>query len=181
MDKPALEALLGSLDGWAAFFTLLVVAGVGGEFAVHIMSSRASKRLVDIQRQEEQARQAEIARITKDAESFRAESAKAQSDIAATSVRISDAEARVAEATARAAEANKKAEEERLERVKIQEKLAPRHLSAEQRQGIAVRLRPFAGTKINVFAYGGDQESGVPGGHLPSSTDKRWVELCPAS
>jgi hypothetical protein len=43
MDKGTLEGLIGALDNWAAFFTLLVVIGVGGELVVHVWQSRASK------------------------------------------------------------------------------------------------------------------------------------------
>src|SRR2546428_2288570 len=121
--KALLETRLDSLDGWAVLFTLLVVLGVGGELVVHIMSSRTSKRLIEIQKAEEQQRQAEIARLPKEAEIARKD---------------------IAEAHARAAEANQKAEEEKLARVKIEEKLAPRHLSAEQQRRIVSALKPFA-------------------------------------
>ena len=49
-----------------------------------------------------------------------------------------------AEASARAAEANEKAERERLARVKIEEKLAPRHLSSEQQALLAQQLSIWA-------------------------------------
>jgi len=48
MDKDALEGLISVLDNWAAFFTLLVVIGVGGELVVHIMQSRANAKLIGI-------------------------------------------------------------------------------------------------------------------------------------
>jgi hypothetical protein len=52
IDKPGLEARLGSLDNLAAFFTLLVVIGVAGELVVHILSSRASTKLISLQNEE---------------------------------------------------------------------------------------------------------------------------------
>jgi hypothetical protein len=52
LDKPGLETRLGCLDNWAAFFTLLVVIGVAGELVVHILSSRASSKLIALQNQE---------------------------------------------------------------------------------------------------------------------------------
>jgi hypothetical protein len=64
----------------------------------------------------------------------------------------------IAQANERAAEANKKAEEERLARIKIEEKMAWRHLSPEQQERIEVKLRPFAGERANVFIYSGDNE-----------------------
>jgi hypothetical protein len=59
-----------------------------------------------------------------------------------------------AQANARAAEANEKAEHERLERLKIEEKLSKRILSREQQLQIIDELRPFAGkSRVEVFAY----------------------------
>jgi len=144
MDKAALEALIDVLDKWATFFTLLVVIGVGGELVVHIKSSRTSKRLIALQHEEEKRRETEIARLTTEAERARRERAAA--------------DLRIAEAQQRAAEANQKAEEERLARLKIEEKLAPRHMTADQQQAIAGKLKAFAGQKLNVFVYASDQE-----------------------
>jgi hypothetical protein len=44
VDKDALEGLISVLDNWAAFFTLLVVIGVGGELVIHVLQSRANKK-----------------------------------------------------------------------------------------------------------------------------------------
>jgi len=52
MDKTQLETLLSNLDWWAGFFTFLVVIGVGGEFVTHIWSSRASTKLISLQKGE---------------------------------------------------------------------------------------------------------------------------------
>src|ERR1700674_4322670 len=64
----------------------------------------------------------------------------------------------VAEANERAAVANKIAEEERLARIKIEEKIAPRRLSQEQQNTITAKLMPFAGIRMNFWAYSGDTE-----------------------
>jgi len=63
MDKPGLEALLTSLDHWAGLFILLVVIGVGGELVVHLLSSRASGRLIALQNAEEQKLKTELSRL----------------------------------------------------------------------------------------------------------------------
>lgn len=64
--------------------------------------------------------------------------------------RIFVAVQRAAEANAKAAEANEKAEQERLARVRIEEKLAPRSLSQSQALALRDKLKPFAGTSIAV-------------------------------
>ena len=96
---------------------------------------------------------------------LRAKDAQLQSDLKAKDAQIAHAGARAeeakegaAKAEERAAEANKKAEEERLARVKIEEKLAPRRLAVEQQRQIAGCLQRFAGQRVNLFAYTGDQE-----------------------
>lgn len=63
MGEEALEALIGTLDNWAAFFILLVVIGVGGELVIHIMQSRANKKLIALQHTEGLAQEAEIERL----------------------------------------------------------------------------------------------------------------------
>lgn len=68
---------------------------------------------------------------------------KAQADQAQ---REKDATARsIADANARAAEATQKAEQERLARVKLEERIAWRSLTAEQQSQIGSVLRRFAG------------------------------------
>ena len=57
--------------------------------------------------------------------------------------RIAAANTQAAEANARAAEANEKAEQERLGRLKLEEKLAPRWLSTQQQQELRDRLSQF--------------------------------------
>ncbi len=68
MDKDALEGLISVLDNWAAVFTLLVVIGVGGELVIHVMSSRANKKLIALQKSEALAQEAEIARLHRETE-----------------------------------------------------------------------------------------------------------------
>jgi hypothetical protein len=59
--------------------------------------------------------------------------------------RIKAADVRIAEATARAAEANQKAEEEKLARVKIEERIAWRKLDAAQANQILSVAKQFSG------------------------------------
>lgn len=65
-----------------------------------------------------------------------------------------------AHAEERAAEANKIAEQERLERLKLEESLAPRQLSQEQIAMWNAALKPHAGQAIDLFFIGNDPEVG---------------------
>jgi hypothetical protein len=81
----------------------------------------------------------------KDAELRRFQSESAQA--------TAQANARAAKANARAAEANEKAEQERLARVKIEQRLADRVLTDAQVERIASKLRAFAGQAYKVTTY----------------------------
>ena len=72
--------------------------------------------------------------------------------------RTEEARAASAEANARAAEANRIAEGERLARVKIEEKLAPRSITPEQIAGLSERLKPYAGIAIDILQIGESPE-----------------------
>ncbi len=69
---------------------------------------------------------------------------------------------RVATAEQRAAEANQKAEEERLARVKIEEKIAPRYLPVEQYNILRDKLAKYAGMAVDVIAYPGGSPDIIP-------------------
>lgn len=62
-------------------------------------------------------------------------------------------DAEIKSAIARAAEANRIAEAERLERIKIEEKLAWRSLTADQQQKIVSKLIKFPGTPFQVRVF----------------------------
>jgi len=124
MSKDALDALLSVLDNWAAFFTLLVVIGVGGELVIHVMQSRANKKLIALQRTEALAQEAEIARMKKDSASFELDIAKANKGSADALERASKAEENLENAKKSAADANAKAEGFRLSIAKANESAA---------------------------------------------------------
>lgn len=65
--------------------------------------------------------------------------------------------AEIAQANARAAEANQKAEEERLARVKIEQRLAPRQLLQEDALKISKALDSYS-TTIFILAFGDSPE-----------------------
>lgn len=57
------------------------------------------------------------------------------------------------------AKAQKEVEQEKIARLKIEEKVAPRRLTKEQQETIARKLSPLAGEIINVLIYRGDVEA----------------------
>ena len=82
---------------------------------------------------------------------------KAQDDLIAEKDRVSkiDSDAkdeRIAVAQQKAAEANQKAEEERLARLKIEERMGGWRLSENAQERVAKALLPFAGTQFSLVA-----------------------------
>lgn len=164
MDKDALEGLVSLLDNWAAFFTLLVVIGVGGELVVHVIQSRANKKLIALQKSEALAQEAEIARMKKDSASFELDIANAKKGAADALERAAKAEENLgnakkdaALALQRAADANRIAEDERLKRVQIEERMRPRSLKPSP-QAVSV-LKAYKGTEYTFSSVFGDEES----------------------
>jgi hypothetical protein len=164
MDKDALDGLISLLDNWSAFFTLLVVIGVGGELVTHVMQSRANKNLIALQRTESLAQEAEIARIKKDSASFELDIANAKRGAADALERAAKAEENLgnakkdaALALQHAADANRIAEEERLKRVQIEERMKPRSLKLGP---LAMStLRAYKGTEYTFSSVFADEES----------------------
>ncbi|MDT8836521.1 hypothetical protein ParKJ_03765 [Paraburkholderia fungorum] len=76
--------------------------------------------------------------------------------------RITSNEAKTAQAVAQAAQANQRAEEEKLARVKIEERLAPRSLTGAQETNLQNQLSKFAGTSLDILIYGGGSEDALP-------------------
>jgi hypothetical protein len=66
----------------------------------------------------------------------------------------------IAELHRATAEANQKAEEERLARMKIEERLAPRSITVQQVQKVAEAISEFSGTDVAVMVAGETQEIG---------------------
>lgn len=93
-----------------------------------------------------------------DASQSLAAAKQAESNLAGANSRAEEARAASAEANARAAEANKIAEGERLARVKIEERLAPRSITPTQISGLAKRLKPYAGMSIDILQIGESPE-----------------------
>jgi hypothetical protein len=136
MNKEELEALLRTLDLWVIGFGILVAIGVTGEAVVGFMHFRKSSELQRLQAAENLAQQHEIERLRKESEAIRSDTAKALE--------------RVANAEQQAAESNRIAEQERLARLQIEERLAPRHVSSDQAKTLKQELLNLVGHKITV-------------------------------
>jgi len=90
---------------------------------------------------------------------------------------IAEAGQRAAEADARAAEADRKTEEERLERLKLEAKIAPRRLNADQQHAITAALKPFSGRKVMVKSYAQDVEAAILGKQIIESLKFANIEV----
>jgi hypothetical protein len=136
-EREALQAFVDSLDKWAIVCGLFVALGVVGESVVGYLHWTKGNRLHIL---EESARLEQQAVV----ETARAHAEEASLKVADATKDIETARKEAAEANARAAEANKIAEGERLARVKIEERLAPRRLTPEQAAAISKTLAPLA-------------------------------------
>ncbi len=167
MDKTALEAALAALDTWIQVFAVLVAIGIVGEVGFGVRHWILNRRLQALQNYEDLKRQAEIARLNKEAGDARKSAG--------------DAIERAAKAEERAAEANKKAEEERLARLKIEERLAPRRINAEQISRLVKDLKSLSGKKVILLVVSGNPETSVFGNSLRDAlkTSGLIVELRP--
>jgi len=115
---------------WAMNISLFSVAiGVAGEFIGNQIAGPIRKRL-------DRAKEAEIARLNKEAGKARKAAGEAME--------------RVASAEKQAAGLNKKAEEERLARAQIEERLAHRKVSPGQAKILNEELHSLKGHKIVV-------------------------------
>jgi hypothetical protein len=136
--KAELEAVLSRIDVWLLVFGIIVVIGVAGESFFGIRHWWNSRKLQALEHGVDQERQAEIAGLITQAEEARKAAAKANEQ---------------------AAEANEKAEEERVARLKIEERLAPRRISPEEHQRLVAALSPYRGSSVQMTKLG-DLEAG---------------------
>lgn len=121
----ALEELISKLDTWVLAFAALVAIGVVGEAILGVWHWRLDGKMRDLRHSESQLHERELAQLEKETQ----------------------------EAAARAAEANRKAEEEKLARVKIEQRLADRVLTDAQLATIADKVRPFSGQEYQVTTF----------------------------
>jgi hypothetical protein len=158
---PALVKLVVSV-GW-----FLIVLGVAGEFVADSFVSKADGfvqkldeiLLADTQRKSGLANERAAMAFARAAQTEK----EAAEDLKTTNIARQKAEEarqkaegfqlQIASANERAAEASRIAEEERLARVQIELRLAPRALSPAQIDSIREQMRPFAGQHIDLITY----------------------------
>jgi hypothetical protein len=145
MDKSELEALLARIDIWLLIFGAIVVVGVAGESYFGVRHWWNSRKLQALQNAENLVQQGEIERLRSESASIRSDTAKAIE--------------RAAHAEQQAAESNKIAEQERLARVKIEERLAPRRIGPKEHAALVSALKPYRGAVVEVTKLG-DLEAG---------------------
>jgi len=155
VNKLELEALLARIDIWLLVFGVVVVIGVAGESYFGIRHWWNSRKLQVLQNTENLAQQGEIERLKKESAGIRSDTARALE--------------RAAHAEQKAAESNRIAEEERLARIKIEEKLAPRQITSEQQAKLSLKLKPLIGKKVDITILSGNPETDKFGHSLVSA------------
>jgi hypothetical protein len=147
MDKRALVSAIEALDMWVIGFGVIVALGVTGEAVAGFLHWRWGNQLRVIQDEENRAQQKDIDTARLDA-------------------------ARAAE---RAAEANRIAEEERLARVKIEERMAPRSLSPEQRSILVGQLKSLGRQNIAIVCSPDPEPLGICSALMAALKDAGWT------
>jgi hypothetical protein len=99
--------------------------------------------------------QSELRTVSLESQTAQANAAlgAAQADIFKANARIATANEGAAKANERAAEASRKAEAERVERLKLELRLAPRWLSPQASQQLTALMKPLAGMEIDLITY----------------------------
>ena len=132
MDKSQLETLLARIDVWLLIFGIIVVIGVAGESFFGARHWWNSRKLKILQDKENAEQVAEISRLAN----------------------------ATAEALKQAADANRIAEQERLARIKIEERLAWRRITPKEHDSLILMLKPHAGATVELLKLG-DIEAGI--------------------
>jgi hypothetical protein len=154
-------------------YAIVLIVGLAVELLGLVRTSQLNGQIIATLNEQAQVATKDAATANETAKTFesriaganaRAKSAEAQVASANAAsheavAKVADAEARIAEANRRAAEAVKAAETERLARLKIEERLAPRRMSAEQTATLVRDLKSLNGHKVTLFFISGDLEA----------------------
>jgi hypothetical protein len=145
MTREGLEASIASVETLIQVFALLAAIGVLGVAGIGVRHWVLNRRLQAILHTEQLERDTRIAELNKEAGDARQAAGEAAEH--------------AARADERAAIANRKTEEERLARMKLEERLIPRHIEPEQVIGLLVDLNPLKGKNVTLFFVPDDPET----------------------
>ncbi len=141
-----------SLKPWVKVFEMFVILGVAGELL-------ADGGIFALSRHLETIANGEIALLTQQSAIANQKAAEANDRAAQAQALAKGFEAQIATAGNNAAQANQKAETERLARTQLENKMKPRHLTAEQQAKLA-RLLGDEPEPISIYNQAFDGESG---------------------
>jgi hypothetical protein len=147
MTRTGLEASIATMETLIQVFALLIAIGIVGVVGFGIRHWVLNRRMQAVLHTEQLERDTRIAELNKEAWDARQAA--------------SDAVEHAAKADERAAIANRKTEEEKLARMRLEERLTPRHIDTEQVIGLLVDLTPLKGEKVTVFFVSEDPETTV--------------------
>ena len=154
-ELPEAIATLKHARSWKPLFVIagaiLITAGVAGELAIQFMASDKETAL-------RKANDAVFADLNVEAATARKEAGDAVERAAKAEQNLGEANERAANAEKQAAKSNEIAERERLARLQLEARLAPRTLRLAQRDDLANKLKPFSGTRLDIFIYGDTSE-----------------------
>jgi hypothetical protein len=179
VGKTELELLLSKYNWWMGAATIAVAIGILGEYAVHFIFEKEVRRktlessariffgllvfggvvgeyvfgekLSEVANKIQRTADNEVASLYREASEARKDAAIARKETASF-------QRDIASANAHAAEASEKAERERLARLKIEAKLAPRSLTGKDQFGIIEKIKPLGPQRIDIFMYPSDAE-----------------------
>lgn len=122
-------------------------------------AQKATERTANLEQRASEAEarakrsESEIARANAASHDADARAASAQAEIAKANADVARAQARIAEAQKAAAQANQVAASERLARLQLEARLAPRTLSADQQQHLSKVLASFPQTSADIYVF----------------------------
>jgi hypothetical protein len=163
-----------SAEEWKSIFDILTtiavgfafICGAGALWAGRIVNKQQAERLREFDRGITDAK----IELSKQEE----RAARAEKDLADVQNMVAGANERAARAEEGAADANRLAEQERLARIKIEERMAWRRVSPKQHQTFVEALRPYKGSIVELEKFGDLEASVFADDILRVLSDSGW-------
>lgn len=157
------NTLLLWIDRGKNLAALLVVIGVAGELLGDFLAGPARKR-------QEESRKLEIAGLTKKA-------GEADQKAEGFRLQIAQANERAANAEKETARLKRTAEDERIARVRIEERMAPRRITSKQHDEFVSVLIPYSGSVVGLEQLGEKEATTFAEDILNVLSDSGWNVL----